>query len=117
MSVVLPVRHLVNGFMSGPLVYQAFFERNFGWLVAVLFYVTVIFSAMQVGLARESLQANAGFQRASVGFATSSIIVVMITVGTMLLMWVVLFWYHLLSTWQYCKYVNRKRAKAIKELI
>jgi uncharacterized protein HemY len=71
---------------------------------------------MQVGLATKALQGNVGFQRASVGFASASIIVVLVTLVIMLLLWIVLFWYHLLSTMQYCKYVNRKRVEAIKEL-
>ena len=114
---MLPMRHVITGFMSGPSWYQAFFERNFGWLIAVFFYVTVILSAMQVGLATDKLQGNVRFQRASIGFAATSIIVVLGTVSTMLLMWAILFCYHLLSTVQYCKYVNRKRAEAVKELI
>jgi hypothetical protein len=115
-STMLPMRHLINGFMSGPSWYKAFFERNFGWLIAVFFYVTVILSAMQVGLATDRLQGNVGFQTASIGFATGSIIVVLVTVGIMLLTWVILFWYHLLSTLQYCKHINHMRVEAIKEL-
>lgn len=115
-SAALPMRHLINGFMSGPSWYQAFFERNFGWLIAVFFYVAVILSALQVGLATESLQANVGFQRASTWFASTSIIVVLVTIFVMFLLWVVLFWYHLLSTLQYCKYVKGKRAKAREAL-
>jgi len=48
---VFSVRNLVFGFMSRSTWYSAFFERNFTWLLAVLVYVTVLLSAMQVGLA------------------------------------------------------------------
>lgn len=51
-----PMRYLMKGFMSRPSWYQAFFKRNFGWLLAVFLYVSVVLSAMQVGLATDRLQ-------------------------------------------------------------
>lgn len=112
MPPTFPVRHMINGFMSQPSWYRAFFKQNFGWLVAVFLYVTVVLSAMQVGLATDRLQENRVFQRASAGFASASIVVVLVTVAIVLLVWVMLFWYHLLSTLQYCKNVKRQRTKA-----
>jgi hypothetical protein len=106
---IFSLKHYTRGFMSGPSWYQAFFARNFGWLVAVFFYVSVILSAMQVGLATDSLRKTVGFRRASIGFASGSIIVVLASFVVMLLTWIFLFWYHLLSTIQYCKQVTRRR--------
>ena len=72
----LSTRNLVYGFMSSSTWYKAFFERNFAWLLAVFVYAAVILSAMQVRLATERLQGNDQFQRASYGFAVTSIVAV-----------------------------------------
>ncbi|KAH4348772.1 hypothetical protein HBH98_072170 [Parastagonospora nodorum] len=62
-------RNIVYDYMSTPTWYTQFFERNFSWIFAAFIYVTVILSAMQVGLATSHLQNNATFQNISYGVA------------------------------------------------
>lgn len=110
---VFSVRNLIHGYMPSSTWYRAFFARNFAWLLAVFVYVTVVLSAMQVGLATERLQGNIRFQGASYGFAVTSIISVIVAIAIMLLVWTALFFYHLYSTLQYVRHVERERKKRL----
>jgi hypothetical protein len=100
---------LVYGFMSSSTWYGAFLERNFGWILAVFIYVTVVLSAMQVGLATDRLQGSIQFQNLSYGIALTSIAVVLAAVVSVLCVWLGLFWYHLLSTMHYAKKAELER--------
>jgi hypothetical protein len=103
------LNNLVYGFMSSSTWYTAFFQRNFGWILGVFVYTTVVLSAMQVGLATDRLQEDAQFQRFSYGIALTAIALVLAAVVLMLCVWFVLFWFHLLSTIQYTKKTRRAR--------
>lgn len=71
--------------------YQSLFQANFAWLLLAFAYVTVVLSAMQVGLATPLGQAQTGFGRASYGFAISSLVAVGSVVGLMGFLFVGLF--------------------------
>ncbi|OIW26425.1 hypothetical protein CONLIGDRAFT_655892 [Coniochaeta ligniaria NRRL 30616] len=77
------VHSLVYGFMPGSTWSADFFGRNFGWILAVFIYVTVVLSALQVGLATERLQGSVAFQGLSYGLALTSIAVVLAAVALM----------------------------------
>ncbi|KAJ4267003.1 hypothetical protein NW762_003101 [Fusarium torreyae] len=102
----LSLQNVVYGFMSGSVRYTTFFERNFGWMLAVFVYVTVVLSALQVALATDRFGSSNHFQQFSYGFALLSIALVFAAVVVMLFVWWSLFWFHLLSTIQYCKRVT-----------
>jgi hypothetical protein len=107
-------RNFVYGFMSGSTWYKAFFERHFAWMIAIFIYMTVILSAMQVGLATERLQRNDRFQRASYGFAVTSILAVLATMVVVLLVWALLFFYHFYSTIRHSRRIRRDRKKRLR---
>ena len=44
-----------------------------GWLIETLVYITIVLTAMQVGLGTNNLSKNLPFQRASFGFTVFSI--------------------------------------------
>ncbi|KAF5235110.1 hypothetical protein FAUST_7282 [Fusarium austroamericanum] len=67
------LQNVVYGFMSWSIRYTTFFERNFGWMLAVFVYVTVILSAMQVALATDRFGSSDPFQQFSYGLALLSI--------------------------------------------
>jgi len=67
-------KYLLRGYHYPYYRYSAFFRRNFGWLFAVFAVVTVLLTAMQVGLATEFLARNQTFQGVSYGFAIFSIL-------------------------------------------
>lgn len=100
---------LVYGYMSGSDRYTTFFERNFGWLLIIFIYITVVLSAMQVALATTSFGQNARFQGFSYGVALTAVGFVLMAVAVALSVWLALFWYHLLSTIQYCKRTDLQR--------
>lgn len=105
----LSLHHFVRGYMSSSTWYKAFFTRNFAWLLAVFAYVTVMLSAMQVGLSTTRLQVSEAFQKGSYGFAVASIVAVLGSVVVILFVWAGLFVYHLVSTRNYYRVIARKR--------
>ncbi|GAQ35914.1 uncharacterized protein AtWU_04012 [Aspergillus tubingensis] len=72
---IFSIRNLqvVLGFMPGSTWYQEFSERHFSWILAVLVYLSVLLSAMQVGLATDTLQGNRRFQKSCTVFALAFI--------------------------------------------
>jgi hypothetical protein len=113
MPPAVSLRNFVYGFMSSSTWYKAFFERNFGWALALLLYLTVILSAMQVGLATERLQGNIRFQRASYSFALTSVIAVLTMAVAIVLVWALLFCYHLFTTIQHSRHIRKEREKCL----
>ncbi|KAI5460665.1 hypothetical protein BGZ63DRAFT_387596 [Mariannaea sp. PMI_226] len=103
------LHNIVYGFMSESTRYTTFFERNFGWILAVFVYVSIILSAMQVALATEKFNNNIRFQHFSYGIALFSIAFVLLIVAMILAVWLALFCYHLLSTISFCKKVALQR--------
>ena len=65
---------LVRGYSYGYTTYASFFERNTAWLLIAIIYITIVLTAMQVGLGTSQLQGNAAFNRASYGFTVLSIL-------------------------------------------
>ncbi|KAI8631125.1 hypothetical protein F5Y19DRAFT_425138 [Xylariaceae sp. FL1651] len=102
--------NLVFGFTSRSTRYPAFFQRNFGWVVAVFGYFTVLLSAMQVALATERFRSDTAFQNFSYGIAILSVAFVLVAAAIMLLVWSFMFWFHLLSTIRYLRRVESQRA-------
>ena len=52
----------------------AFVQEKTKWLLGTLFYITIVLTAMQVGLATDRLKNNVAFSRASSGFTIFSIL-------------------------------------------
>lgn len=95
--------------------YQDFFKRNFAWLLAIFAVMSVALSAMQVVVATRGGQA---LNNASYGFSVASLLVIAAIALTVLLLWVVLFFYHLVSSRVNDRQVMRERksfARVLKE--
>jgi hypothetical protein len=105
------LRNLIRGYRTGSTWYDVFFKRHFGWLFAVFATFSVLLSALQVGLATSILQTNAPFQTIAYDFTIVSLVIVSVGVILIFVTWVVLFWYHLLSSWRYNKATKRKRGR------
>lgn len=91
---VSSVPNFIRGFMSQPLWSKEFLERNFAWIFSLLGFVTIVASAMQVGLGTRWFQGNAGFQGASVVFTAGSLVLAAASVG-LYLVWGFLTIYHI----------------------
>ncbi|KAI1869863.1 uncharacterized protein JN550_005453 [Neoarthrinium moseri] len=104
----ISARKLVIGFMSTSNRRKIFFKQHFGWFLAAFAYISVILSAMQVGLGTDALQNSAQFQNVSYGVSLSAIYVVIISIAFIVIVWFGLFWFHLLSTLGLTKSVKYK---------
>ncbi|KAI1394449.1 uncharacterized protein F4822DRAFT_388232 [Hypoxylon trugodes] len=104
-------RKFVDGYMSSSTWYKAFFERHFGWLVVGFVYVSVVLSALQVGLATESLSASSSFQNLGLGVTLAGLVALVLALGSIVLVWLVLFWYHVLSTLAFVRKVRFQRER------
>lgn len=67
-------RNLLRGYFDQSQNYQSFLRRNFAWLLAVFVYVTVVLTAMQVGLGTIQLRNSRSFNEASYGFTVLAIL-------------------------------------------
>ena len=63
----------VRGYFYSYHTYASFIEQNFAWVLTVIVYITIVLTAMQVGLATTELQSSKSFNRASYGFTVFSI--------------------------------------------
>jgi hypothetical protein len=88
-------RDLIRGYMTASTWYKDFFSRNFAWMLAVFAFMSVALSAMQVVVA--VARGGHAFNNASYGFSIASLFVVAGTALLMVLLWVTLFLYHLVS--------------------
>jgi hypothetical protein len=100
-------RDFVRGYMTISTWYQDFFARNFAWLLAVFAVMSVALSAMQVVLV--TAKAGRAFENASYGFAIASLFLAAGTASAVLLIWAVLFVYHLVSAHMNNRRVMKER--------
>jgi hypothetical protein len=107
------IKTFVRGYRSGSTWCSAFFERYFKWIIAVFAIFSVFLSALQVGLATSILQNEGVFQRVSYGFTVVAMILVLVSIVLVLLLWIGLFWYYLLSTWWNNRVVDFRRQKGV----
>lgn len=91
-------RHLLQGYLYLYTSYGTFFRREFAWLVVAFAYVSIILSAMQVGLSTTELGDNRAFDRASYGFTVASIFLPVIALVIALALYTTLWLYHVLLT-------------------
>ncbi|KAI1363905.1 hypothetical protein F5Y08DRAFT_308401 [Xylaria arbuscula] len=98
-------RPFLCGYVSRWNQYKSFFHDNFTWLASTTVYIVVVLTALQVGLATNSLGNNAAFQSASYGFTILSILGPLIASGIILVLFIHIF----LSNWhQTVKYRNQR---------
>ncbi|KAI1451811.1 hypothetical protein F4805DRAFT_71039 [Annulohypoxylon moriforme] len=108
-------RNIVDGYMSSSTWYTAFFERHFGWLLVGFVYVSVVLSALQVGLATNVLSGNSDFQNLGIGVTVAGLVALCLALGSIVIVWFVLFWFHLLSTIAFDRRIRLKRIKRAQE--
>jgi hypothetical protein len=73
-SQSLSITNLIRGYEHGYHEYSTYISRNFAWLLIAIIYITVVLTAMQVGLATTQLKDSNQFNRASYGFTVFSIL-------------------------------------------
>lgn len=110
------LHHLTHGFLSPSSWYQEFFKRHFAWLFAAFAYITVLLSAMQVGLATEWLGNNGMFRDIAAGVTVFSLTAIGVAIGVVGCFWGVLFWYSLGSTLWFVRKVERERERCRRDV-
>ena len=105
----------VRGYMYGYNRYSIFVQRNFAWLLVAFVYITIVLSAMQVGLATNRLSKDGRFQNASYGFSIFSILASLIGIIVITLVLSGLFAFHLLATVSFKKGVESKRQTSAED--
>lgn len=87
-------KEFIKGYMHKYNRYSVFLERNFAWIIGAFVYVTIVLTAMQVGLATERLGKSERFQSASYGFTVFAITASIITLGVLAILLVVLIFFN-----------------------
>lgn len=73
-------QHFCRGYHYNSRTYRSFLNRNFGWLLVVFIYFTILLTAMQVGLATNQLRNSLPFNAASYGFTVFSLVASLVTI-------------------------------------
>lgn len=88
----------VRGYTYGYSTYSSFIQKHTAWFLVVIVYITIVLTAMQVGLATHQLQDNRAFNRASYGFTIFSILAPLILLVVMVFVTLCLILFNLLYT-------------------
>jgi hypothetical protein len=88
-------RTFIRGYLYGYHKYSSFLSQNLAWVVTATVYVTVVLTAMQVGLGTSELRSNQIFNRASYGFTVFSILAPLIILLVAVFVLLILIWFNL----------------------
>lgn len=89
---------VVREYQSPYRMCSSFFEQNFQPVLVSFVYLTVVLTAMQLGLATDKLHLSEDFQQASVTFAVFCALLPLFILGIVLVLCVFLFFFHLWKT-------------------
>jgi hypothetical protein len=95
---------LIRGYHYGYHQYSTFVERNFAWVLTAIIYITVVLTAMQVGLATTQLKESRVFNRSACAFTVFSILAPLI----FLVLGVALLGLVFCTNWFYTRNRNQK---------
>lgn len=104
--------HFIRGYLYGYNRYVVFFQRNFGWMVVIFAYFSLVLSAMQVGVSVDRLEKHKAFMDASYGFVVFSIVLVAAIVGFVVVLFVGIFTTNTILSIRHT-YRKRKYRKAL----
>ena len=94
---VFSLNNLQYGFLSAPMWYGFFIERNVARLFAIFAFLSLILSAMQVGQGTLELQENALFSKVSFGFSYAALLLAGVSISGVVLAWIAPRGYEVLS--------------------
>ena len=93
----------VRGYLSNCSSYTEFMRENLTSFLTLFAYVSIVLSAMQVGLGTSQLTTNKAFNRVSYGFAVFAITAPLAAIAAVLALLLVLSLYYLIVTLAYRK--------------
>ena len=100
---------LIRGYMYGYTNYSEVVQRNFAWVLVAFVYITIVLTAMQVGLATDRLAQSDMFQNASYGFTVFSILTPLIIIAFLGLNFLSLSAFNILATISFKRRIERAR--------
>jgi hypothetical protein len=109
--------HFVRGYLYGYNRYVVFFQRNFGWMLVVFVFFSIVLSAMQVGTGLGRLHGDEMFLTASYGFVLFSILIVVVVLGAVGVLFVGVFLYNMGMAIWHAKSEQQKRKVAVEEKV
>ncbi|KAL2066571.1 hypothetical protein VTL71DRAFT_2642 [Oculimacula yallundae] len=89
--------------------YNSFYKENLQFVIAATVYISVVLSALQVGLATNRLQPNASFQAVSYGLTVFAILGPAIAIGII----VVVLLIGLVFNWKWTQRMQRERLQVL----
>ena len=104
---------LVRGYYTNYHTYRLFFMQNVAWVFGAFVFVTILLTAMQVGLATKKLQSSESFQAASYGFAIFAMIALVTVIAAIAVFFVGVRSYNLVVTFIYRR--ERKKKESGRE--
>ena len=94
----------IRGYLSSCTTYADFFRENLTSFLTLFAYVSIVLSAMQVGLATQQLSRSGAFNATSYGFVVFAIVAPLVAVATVVVLLVALSAYNLVVTLAYRKH-------------
>ncbi|OCK77450.1 hypothetical protein K432DRAFT_407299 [Lepidopterella palustris CBS 459.81] len=107
--------HFVRGYLYGYNRYVVFFQRNFGWVLVVFAFFSLVLSAMQVGVGVPPVNSNAAFQHASYGFVVFVIVSVASLLAFIGVMFAVIFLFNMIAAISHDKMERIEREKLAQD--
>lgn len=98
-------KEFIKGYMHKYNRYSVFVQRSFAWIIGTFVYVTIVLTAMQVGLATDRLKGSKRFQNASYGFTVFAILAPIAALGVIALLLALLI---LINLWEALKLRTKK---------
>ncbi|KAG9235916.1 hypothetical protein BJ875DRAFT_503705 [Amylocarpus encephaloides] len=104
----------IRGYQSPYRLYTSFFQKNFSLVIVIFIYVTVVLTAMQLGLTTTKLEGSEMFQNASVGFAVFCCILPVVVLGVAFILLVILILFNWFTTKRHLRSVRKQKTISIE---
>ena len=105
----------IRGYLYGYNRYVVFFQRNFGWILVVFVYFSLILDAMQVGQGVDLLQDSHAFQSAAYGFVVFSTVAAAFFLGLPAMVFVCVFFFNMVAAIMHTRRQRSFRQKLARE--
>lgn len=103
--------HFIRGYLYGYNRYVIYFQRNFGWILIVFVFFSLVLSAMQVGAGIVPLDQNYAFIRSCYVFVVFSVISCAAVLGFVGILFCFIFIYNMFAAISHAKTTRRERKK------
>jgi uncharacterized membrane protein len=106
--------HWVRGYLYGYNRYAPFLKRNFSWILTVVVFLSLVLTAMQVGLGLKELESNHAFLRGTLFVVIFSMTIVFPLVGGISFITSLIFLFNMVAAISHAASKQRQRRKAAK---